>query len=229
MINRGDLVFKSKIIAKFGNHPYSLVSYKIALGKVDKNTIILYEENGEPRKNLRRIIDLRTGLLKGHLPARVVMGLLKALDNVRIEGDQLNRFGHLCIGDAKQVISFRNYSYYPISYEIHSGKVGPATVIIYDEKGRPVNKFEKNYRFENRIAQGAFAGRGFPNNLLEKLDNVRIEGNQLDSNGRLYIRGKPLVGFTHYPWHRVDYEIHRGKVDLSSIRVLNKKICQLKV
>jgi len=218
----GDLIFNSKLIVKFGMHPYSLVSYEIVSGKVDKTSVVLYDENGKPRNNLRKIIDLKSGLFRGHLPVRVVMGLFKTLDNVRIENDRLNCHGHLCIGEAKPAFICQGYRYYPISYEIHNGKVDPATVIIYDKKERPVNSLRKIIDLRTGLLKGHLPEVA-SNKILMKLSNVRVEGDRLNLKGNLWLGGRQVICFSGYSLHPVAYEIYRGKVDLSSILVLDEK------
>ena len=212
------MIFKSKIIAKFGKHPYSLVSYKIVLGKVDKNTLILYEENGAPRKNLRKIIDLKSGLFRGHLPGAVHNSLLEKLDNVRIEGDQLDSNGRLYIR-GKPLVGFAHYPWHRVDYEIHSGKVGLSSIRVLNKKNMPTEGLRKIVDLSMGKPRG-----NLPETLSKKyfrsLDGVRIEGDSLDKYGRLEIVGITIC-FSNYPDYPVSYEIVKGGV--ASIDILNEK------
>ncbi|HAH21533.1 MAG TPA: hypothetical protein DCL49_11600, partial [Candidatus Omnitrophica bacterium] len=215
---RGNLVFKSKQIVQFGNHPYSLVSYEIILGKVDKNTIILYEENGEPRKNLRRTVDLKTGLLKGHLPGEVFNNLLKKLDNVRIERDQLNSKGMLSIG-GKGLVTFRRYPWHRVDYEIHRGKVDLSSIRVLNKKNMSTKGLRKIVDLNTGKTKGSLL-EAISKKYLGDLGDVRIEGDNLNDYGVLEIAGI-TIRFSNYPDHPVSYEIVKGGV--VSVDILNDK------
>ena len=217
---RGGLYISAGYIATFSAYPNQRIEYEVHKGRVDRTTIRLLDEKGKPiTEGIRYAKDLATGAIRCHLPKRVEKELLRKLDNVLIVNDKLDNHGSLAIG-SKLVATFSKYPNQRIEYEVHKGRVDRTTIRLLDEKGKPLTE---GIRYAKDLATGAIRCHlpdALSKRLLNRLDNVLIVNNRLDSHGSLAIGSKLVATFSKYPNHRIEYEVHKGAV--TKVRIISE-------
>ncbi|MFC1807977.1 HEAT repeat domain-containing protein [Candidatus Omnitrophota bacterium] len=225
-LDNGGRVRTREGLPAFTKHSGKRIDYYIHKGQIDKTTIrILDEKTRQPlREGVRYTEDISTGEVKCHLPHDIKESFLRALDNVVIRNDSLNSKGELRLANRKRpIVTFSSQPRCRVDYQIHKGGVRRSTIRLLDKEGEPIIQ---GARFARDLSTGEVVCH-IPlkesDDVYEGLDNALIANDSLDSQARLFVAHKFACSFNKakYKWQSVEYEIHKGRVDRSSVRLLD--------
>ena len=122
MLDGSGILFNESATFGYNWAKYCPVRYELRNGKVDRSTIVLLDNYGNPlvKKELLRAIDKYTGRLRCHIPATNRIKTYRFLDNVIIEGDRL--LGNGSLFDHNISFGYVWAKYCPIRYEVKTAR-----------------------------------------------------------------------------------------------------------
>lgn len=217
MLDGSGILFNESATFGYNWAKYCPVRYELRNGKVDRSTIVLLDNYGNPlvKKELLRAIDKYTGRLRCHIPATNRIKTYRFLDNVIIEGDRL--LGNGSLFDHNISFGYVWAKYCPIRYEVKSGKADITTLVLLDDNGNPLVKEELLMAIDKdtRILRCHIPARNRMK-IYHLLDNALIEGDRLNSNGALFDEsicfGSGKRWLTNLGKYRLRYEIAKGAI-----------------